>query len=494
MKRIILSLLLFIPYFSYAQNELDVLRYSENFIGGTARSMSMANAFGALGADASVLSNNPAGLGVYRVSEYTITPVFSYTDTKAGSMPESSFSSPGFSDHRLSFGLGNHAIVLSFANKSDKLWERLNFSFGYNELNSFQSNEVIKGVNNENSLLNFFMYNSDGNWPENLGVVEGMSFDTYLTDTIPYDPDLLYSNFLYGVSGLDVKKIVERRGKIGEYAISMAANFGNNIYFGGTIGIHNLRYDIRNKYSEFDALDQSELSEFTYDEHFTIRGVGANLKLGVIARINDYVRIGAALHTPTFYSITDEMDLQMDSYFDVEPYPESGTIFSATSGLDLISYEITTPLKAQANLAIILKKYGAINVDYEYVDYTTATIRASEIDFTDLDPIINDNLQAASNLKVGGELLLGYLALRAGAAYYQSPYSNLAERVVEGDKLFYTAGLGFRYSKTFFDIAYVYSKYQEQEFLYPVLENEAIVGARKDVILNRLAFTLGFKF
>jgi len=35
--------------FSFAQNELDVLRYSETMIGGTARSMSMANSFGALG-------------------------------------------------------------------------------------------------------------------------------------------------------------------------------------------------------------------------------------------------------------------------------------------------------------------------------------------------------------------------------------------------------------------------------------------------------------
>ncbi|MCB0805347.1 MAG: hypothetical protein KDC05_06070, partial [Bacteroidales bacterium] len=57
-----------------AQNEVDALRYSTTSVVGTARYTAMGGAFGALGADFSTLSSNPAGIGLYKSSEFTITP------------------------------------------------------------------------------------------------------------------------------------------------------------------------------------------------------------------------------------------------------------------------------------------------------------------------------------------------------------------------------------------------------------------------------------
>ncbi len=51
-----------------AQNEEDILRYSVYQIGGNARAVALGGATGAMGADMSALSNNPAGLGLYRKS------------------------------------------------------------------------------------------------------------------------------------------------------------------------------------------------------------------------------------------------------------------------------------------------------------------------------------------------------------------------------------------------------------------------------------------
>ncbi|MGB4535138.1 MAG: hypothetical protein WBI34_03120, partial [Tenuifilaceae bacterium] len=56
-----------------AQDHQDALRLSQSLNSGTARFVSMGGAFGALGADFSSLSFNPAGLGVYRTSEFTVT-------------------------------------------------------------------------------------------------------------------------------------------------------------------------------------------------------------------------------------------------------------------------------------------------------------------------------------------------------------------------------------------------------------------------------------
>ncbi|MDD2323034.1 MAG: hypothetical protein PHT77_09410, partial [Bacteroidales bacterium] len=76
MKKLILLTALFIGSISFlvAQTAEDALRYSRITFGGTARSMAMAGAFGALGADFSTLSTNPAGIGVYNKSIVSFTP------------------------------------------------------------------------------------------------------------------------------------------------------------------------------------------------------------------------------------------------------------------------------------------------------------------------------------------------------------------------------------------------------------------------------------
>jgi len=75
MKRsiIILSLIAFVLS-GFSQTVDDALRYSQQFYEGTARNMAMGSAFGGLGADFSVASTNPAGMGLFRTSELSITP------------------------------------------------------------------------------------------------------------------------------------------------------------------------------------------------------------------------------------------------------------------------------------------------------------------------------------------------------------------------------------------------------------------------------------
>ena len=68
--------LLFFTLSLPAQNSFDALRYSTFQVGGTARSIGAGGALGALGADFSVLSTNPAGLGWYRKGEFVLSPTF----------------------------------------------------------------------------------------------------------------------------------------------------------------------------------------------------------------------------------------------------------------------------------------------------------------------------------------------------------------------------------------------------------------------------------
>ena len=66
-----------------AQYAEDALRFSRTFPGGTARIMGMAGAQNALGADISSLVGNPAGLGFYRSSDFSISPTLRFNTTES---------------------------------------------------------------------------------------------------------------------------------------------------------------------------------------------------------------------------------------------------------------------------------------------------------------------------------------------------------------------------------------------------------------------------
>lgn len=65
-KIILASVLAAIPACAMAQTTIDGMSISQSDMRGTARYMSMAGAFTALGGDLSSLNQNPAGLGIYR--------------------------------------------------------------------------------------------------------------------------------------------------------------------------------------------------------------------------------------------------------------------------------------------------------------------------------------------------------------------------------------------------------------------------------------------
>src|SRR4030043_2091586 len=98
---------------SMAQDEYDALRYSQYFFGGTTRVASMAGAFGALGGDFGSLSINPAGLGVFRTTEFTLTPGLSFDKTNASYLGTES------TDIQNQFFFNNLGIVSSHLTGND---------------------------------------------------------------------------------------------------------------------------------------------------------------------------------------------------------------------------------------------------------------------------------------------------------------------------------------------------------------------------------------
>ena len=74
---------LFIPISFCQQYAFDALKYSFPYQAGTARYAGMGGALGALGTDVSCMANNPAGLGMIRNTEFSVSPTLFFNFTEA---------------------------------------------------------------------------------------------------------------------------------------------------------------------------------------------------------------------------------------------------------------------------------------------------------------------------------------------------------------------------------------------------------------------------
>lgn len=474
---------------SYSQSVDNALKYSRQEFNGTARSAAMGGAFGALGGDFSSLSINPAGIGVYRSSEFTFTPSIEYTES----------TNSGYSEDKYSFTMGNIGYVASFIPRMapEKGWQNFNFGIGYNRIANFNREAYLFNLNSASSLLDEWAGLASGASDDLYPFEEKLAYDTYL---ININDEGNYQSVLFDDDRMDQEKRIDEKGYIGEYVLSFGANYGHKFYLGGTIGIQDLYHKSTTSYSEFSLVDNiTSLNEFTFNEYMTTSGVGVNLKLGAIYKITNSLRVGAAIHTPTFYNLEENYYTSVSSTFDPnipDAFPEDGqanhSYYSADrNGVDLTSvtnYDFETPFRTILSAAYLFGKKAVVSVDYEMIDYSD-----SEFSDSDAGNLMNDNQNIAnsyrstSNVRIGAEYrLTPNFSLRGGYAKIGDPYKSFIDEGYDT----YSAGFGIKQNNFFLDMAYQYKEYNEDFVLYS--GSNDIVGLNNTN--HQVRMTFGFKF
>jgi hypothetical protein len=464
-----------------AQNELQALRYSQYTPFGTSRYAAQGGAIGALGGDFTSVVTNPAGLGLYRSSEFSFTPSFYWVNTS------SDFMGSRADADQFKLNLGSIGFINArTSNKSSGIVGAA-YAVGYTTLANFNNYSTIRGINDNSSLLDDFTWHANAD-PQNLSpYYEQLAFDSYL---MPYDQtaEMYWHDMQYDGYGQELYRTSKQSGYIGEYSLSGAFNFSNLLYFGATFGIHAVRFyeDIYHTETDFDdhVLD---FDSFRFREFNSTRGVGYTGRFGLILRPVQILRIGASFHLPTYYYLTDE------KYTDIASYWDSGSGIDNTvegSPNGIYDYKVRTPFRVNANASVILLKMATISAGYEYVDYSNAQLSAYDYSFIDENDQIRQDFRAAHNIMGGAELRFGALYVRGGMQYLMSPYTdsrNNAEIWV------YSGGFGVRTAKLYFDMSYshsnrneVYGMYSYQPGLNEISFNE-ING-------NNIMFTTGFRF
>lgn len=523
----------------------------QQFNFGTARSMAMGGAFTSLGADQASMVLNPAGLGMYRRNEIAITPMI--LSTKAETAGTGSY----LSNSKSRFGLGNIGGVFNLYEGSNRRVMSVNMGIGYTRVADFNYNYSFgyapaQGRASIADAMSVLLeaggatVDKDGtirmgnaaNWgidPFFWPAVAG--YKTYLVDRnaqgVWYPAEIGVNADIEGGTAL------RSRGSIGEIDFAVGANLDNKLYVGVTIGVQTVYRKQSLYYGEaysygggngYDSperaiyADGTELTEVMQSmglsQQTTLDGVGVNLKLGVIYRPVAGLRLGFALHTPTFYSLERRYDLSMatralgpTSATDPTTHEYTSDAYSQVledEGRN--SWDFVSPTRLMFGISYTFGNVAILSADYERAWYNGIRIKnqpylpwgPAESDFKE---DFKTYFKGSNSLRLGLEVRpVPMVALRAGYGYTGSMLKDkntILSSPAVSETNYFTAGLGFNLGRScFLDVAYCHTKHKLTEYMlfygnvYGSGGDEIYESDRYSTDLKRhqVAVTFGYRF
>ncbi len=528
-----------IPFMADAQSAIDGFRFSQPDMKGTARYMGMAGAFGALGGDLSSISTNPAGIGVYRRNEIGITmdvDIQSATSEAQGVKN---------TQNQTKVLLNNVGGVATW-NLMNSTMPNLNIGFTYNRTASFNAHYAGTIPQLSNSLTNYIagVSNNEGITVPDVETI--FDKDGYVTFD-PYNPNdggiaapwlsiLGYNSYFITPSGDDDQPNwigqwgantsgsgafdVLTSGGVNEYNIAIGGNIKNKVFWGVDFGIVDMNYSMTAMWGEnlqnavVDNPEGTSNSTATWKmtNSYNASGNGFNIKVGLIYRPIQELRLGLSFASPTWYSINESYIASTDFRYSAN-ITDINTDYAVTNGGEwgLNSYNFRTPWRITASAAGVIGSSLIVSADFEwqkynkmrfydgsgnsygggyddwgwgwdYPYYAPAAKISTPVFNTDpwyaTNADIEEYYKTTTTIRVGAEYrVTPRFSVRAGYAHVSSPVHKVAK---DGSMLIYTSGtmpnyrmdnstdyvtcgLGYNFDHFYIDAAYV-NKYQSSEY------------------------------
>lgn len=437
-------------------------------LNGTARYVGMGGAMEALGGDISTIATNPAGVGILRRSQASVS--FGFQSVDGMGALDGSKVTPGFDQA---------GVVFSMKTDIDS---NLNFAFNYHKSKNFNSllnvsDALSLASQNKLSAIKYY----DGILDEmNYSQVDFL-YNTVLNGIVTEEGDILVDfDQYFNANGYNTQRV--ESGYTADYDVNISGNYRNVFYYGLTLGMKDLHYRSSTLYREniLDADDVTPLGTMELEDSRTVVGSGFNMKFGFIVRPvpTSPFRLGAYVHTPTWYK------MKTDNYTVLYNYlPRDYGNFDRWRSNESMEYRVYTPWKFGASLGHTIGSVVALGATYEYADYSSISNRRLQSDYyaseSRQDRMMNENtrnsLKGVHTVKVGLEVkALPQFALRAGYNYVSAKYKADAYRDVTiespgtymssttdyinwRDTNRLTFGMGYNMGNFGIDLAYQYS-------------------------------------
>lgn len=514
-----------------AQDTYESARLLGSDLNGTARYVGMGGAMEALGADISTMGSNPAGIGLFRHSNASLSfGLVSQQDAQkfdglgktnmsfdqigfvySSRISSSSFINVGFNYHKSR----NFDQILSAANNLRNCSQN-GLSYYKDGLGSAKRGGYTLDFNKDDELIGW----EDGS--SNYRAQTFSQFD-YLNanvlllnewETSPgvYDWDLGFND----ASSYTFDRA--HRGWIADYDFNLSGNHNDRFYWGITVGVRDVNYKGYSEYSEILVDDAGPCGSVAYADDRRVKGTGFDIKAGIIVRPVEEspFRFGLYVSTPTWYDLTTSNSTYMlnNSAYGAWDNGESNEEYD---------FQYFTPWKFGASIGHTFGSSIAFGATYEYSDYSASQNRIIDgYDYYDnvessTDEIMKRNaemsLKGVHTLKAGLEFKPDpSLALRVGYNYVSAAYDKggVRDMMLDSPGVMYasttdytnwqdthrfTCGLGYKSGSVNIDLAYQYST-TDGEF-HPMQAYESGQNTGICNISNKrhqLLLTLGYTF
>jgi hypothetical protein len=463
MKKIFgaLAAIILLPFMSTGQLSLnshfygnDALKFNRFQPLGSARVLGMGGGFTALGGDLSSTIINPAGLGFYNKSEFSITPLFINQTSSSQYLNQPS------NIRSSALNIGQIGVVFSNPGVGTRK-KRSAWGISYNTLANFNNDFSYNGSNNRSSLTDHFAERASLRGVSSTVLNDEFNSNTGLAET---STSMMYQAFLidpdgngYIASELSTPVIqsgrVSESGNLGQVNLSYGVNFDDRTYVGASVGFRNLNYSQITEHGE-NFPNGEIFNSFTFGDELFVRGSGLNLSAGAIMKITENVRVGVNVESPTSMrmreSIISSVSIQQKPNTFTTEFPNISTMPND------FNYRMVSPLKGNMGLAIFLpKKLGVVNIEAEYVGFSMMNVKDKNDArwSSDQKRGIQDEFRDVVNLKAGTEIRAGIARFRAGLNYLGNPVRNESNYNTSAN-LLGSVGAGVRNNKFYADASY----------------------------------------
>lgn len=458
MRRIITTaIVLLLAVTAFAQGSSDAYCFSQTFYHGTSKALSMGNALGAVGGDKTAVCINPAGLGLYRSNELT------FSLDLLNDFHRSNYYGETTTADNFRLIIPNVGYVGTKERSNYRRLRFTQFGVGLTRTNDFNIHTYAEGLNPTSSKIDNYLYQIDGMTPTDIKNEFPMdifpAWETYLID-IYQDSIGDYYGSPVPQGGIRQSQENTFKGRSDEWTFAGSMNFLDRFFIGASVGLQNVRREGTKAFEESMPEHSTIVTDFNrwnYTESISTRGIGLNAKIGFIYHANHWLRLGASFHSPTFYALDESWQTETESQINWITYkyisPESH-----------YEYTLISPLKWTGSLAFIIGNQGLVSLDAEYTNYGAASFRAEDYDYSAINQEIKDTYDRTLNFRIGTEWRMNTLFLRAGGAYYGSPY-GIGKTAGSVKKA--SVGIGLPVSQhTSFDFAYELTYGKNQFTLY----------------------------
>lgn len=499
-----------------AQSISDGLRMSQSYPGGTARFVAMGGAFSSVGGEFSSTNSNPATVGVYQSWDFSVTPSFSNSQIR------STYNGQKATDSRNKLALDNLSFVLSVAthgHEGNIHLNQVNLGFGYVRTNHFYTNSLIQGLNDQNSIMDYFAFRANGLDYKDLcydyDEKGNLKFDPFNEGSAPWDLILAFNGYLIDTAAgsptsylamlANGDAVVQRQeiataGNTGEYAMSLGIDISDKVYLGIGMGIVRHEFEQSIVYSEDADKNNGTTSNgfkfnyLDYLQNYKTTSKGYNAKIGAIYTPIESLRFGLAVHTPTFFKVDYNYAYHLTSQVQLADSLPARVIANKINGS--YDYSVESPFKFIGGISYILANTALFSVDVEYLDYNSLKFRegGDGDNLSDMNLEVSNTYKNVTNVRAGTEILLGPLAFRLGYAFYMSPYRanllnhNLHTHIISG-------GVGYSGETFYIDAAYQHFLAQEKYRFYDLPETDIFTP---EITANqsngKFLLTFGFRF